>query len=351
MSLAKGKNVGKKYEPLVTNSFVVSPSMVPWVPPGKLGLPVKYGEYKDLCKKAGENVASIFSFLPWPVDWAISKAAGMITGSFSGYFCGDLGAKGGGGFGQLTDLLPSIDDLMKDISAGCQAEKDKDPNFDVAACEADGKKKAEDELKKSEESITSDPTLSGGSQKAAKFGGKVFNFIAHKELIDGAKLGGGHFQTWGVTIGKEEWPRAVDKGVAIAGKAGVKPPASSWGKYRLAQAEFFWDKSGKIDNEETMWERMWTARLRRVRPQLPEIGAGFGKWGMGKLLEKFGVSDWLTKNLTTSDDSPLSFLLGDWVKGKIENVLKDLAGGLGSLGDKVLDNKIQEYLNAPEMIH
>ncbi len=346
VSLAKGKNVAKEYTPLVTNSMVVSPSMVPWLPPGKLGLPVKYGEYKDLCKKAGENIEHIFFFLPGPVKWAIGKAGGMVTSSFSGYFCGDLGAKGGGGFGQLSDLLPSIDDLMADVTAGCK-DKHGDDAAAVSQCEADGKKKVEDGIKDSEEDLTSQQTLSGGAQKSAKFGGKVFNFIAHKELIDGAKMGGGHFQVWGITIGDEAWPRSVDKGVAIAGKAGVKPPTSSWGKYRIAQGEFFWDTSGKVDNDETVWERRWTARLRRVKPTLPELGAGFGKWGMGKLLEKFGISTMLEKALTTSDDSPLSFLTGDWVKGKITKALKGLAGGLGG----VLDNRIAKYLTAPEMIH
>ncbi|HMR75936.1 MAG TPA: hypothetical protein PKD61_12510, partial [Polyangiaceae bacterium] len=66
-----------------------------------------------------------------------------------------------------------------------------------------------------------------------------------------------------------------------------------------------------------------------------------------KILEKTGISGALEKALTTSDDSPMSFLLGDWVKGKIEDTLKDLAGGLGGQ----LDKKIAQFLTAPEMIH
>lgn len=346
VALVKSRGVGDKYKPLADNSFIVSPSMLPYVPPGKLGLPVKYGDYKDLCKKAGENIGEVFGFLPNFVAQGVKAFGGMVTSAFSGYFCGDLV---GGGFNQAADLLPTAEELLDKIKQQCnETAKSQGDEFDKQKCIDDAEKQANDSLKQSKENTTSSPVFTGNAQKAASFGGKVFDYISHKELIDGAKLGGGHFQVYGITIGKEEWPRSMDKGMAIATKGGVKPPLTSWGKYRVSQSEFFWDRSGKIDNDDTMWERMWTARLRRLAPKLPELGAGFASWG---IMDKLGVGKALEKVLVDNDDSPLGFLFGKVAKDKLGSVLGDLVKGLGGLGDKWVNSKISQFLQTPEMIH
>lgn len=347
-SLVKARQVGDHYKPLVDNSFVVSPSMVPFIPDGKkLGLPVKYEDYDKLCQKAGENIMAVFGFLPKPLAKGLQTFGGMVTSSFSGYFCGDLG-KGAGGYKQMTDLLPSADELADMVKDACDKKADSEgEGFDKDDCIAKGTEDAQKELESSKEDMTSEPVLSGNSQKAASFGGKVFDYIGHKELIDGANVGGGHFQVYGITIGQDEWPRAMDKGVAIASKAGVNPPLSSWGKYRIAQAEFFWDGSGKIDKDEVMWERMWTARLRRLRPELPELGAGFAS----ALLGKSGLKDIFDKVLINHGDSPLDFLLGKVAKDKLGSLMGDLVKGIGSMGDKWANSKVSQFLQTPEMIH
>jgi hypothetical protein len=63
------------------------------------GLPTKKGEYSDLCKRAGENIAAPMGFLlPGDLgDFAeenLGSLIGELTETFSMYFCGDDGSGG-----------------------------------------------------------------------------------------------------------------------------------------------------------------------------------------------------------------------------------------------------------------
>jgi hypothetical protein len=114
----------------------------------------------------------------------------------------------------------------------------------------------------------------------------------------------------------------MDKGVVIATTIGLMPKVSvSFGGWRIAQVEFYFDDKGKWDKlkEDCMWKMGWRARLRRF-----ELGglnvAGYASDAvLGKMFDKLGEK------------------LGDWINGKTSSILTSggVQGAFDKLGDEL----------------
>jgi len=311
------------------------------------GLPVQDDEYKNLCKKAGENVGHLvflpFKFLPGfgelmgGVEKFASGVVGSIVSFFPSYFCGDSGGSSAKGFADSTKdkLLKSSKDSVKATCEKRQKEaietnkKNKKEglplvSFDFAKC-MEATAKAFDSLENPAKSSTS------GDGKTSKM------------VYEPATLGDDYFAIWGFGFGDLTDQTDAGKGVNIAAwnKAKVAPP-SPFSKIGLAKAEFYyepksddpkkWGKDlagsipfglgGKSEGglvEDAMWNMRWRARLRRLRLPIPAAGALLAtkinsaipkvplfedllKWPAGKLGELVdskisGVVDGLTSTI------------------------------------------------------
>jgi hypothetical protein len=237
----KGNKVSKQYKPLITTGMALSPSMVPFIPSSKkLGLPVQEMEWDKFCKKSAElAIENGFGWLPDPVGWILKKIAGAIAGTFSGYFCGGSGAS------NIQDLMDNK--IKEQVGEGCSnqqkdcttkvksgnsyptctgnQEQDKNtdcmskyctdlggglPEFNTANCKKDGNQAAKDKMNET----GFDPKGGGISNTKNK---------TPKEIWEGAEIGSIWFQTFGFTGGDEQWPRKLDKGLAVATKTGQMP--------------------------------------------------------------------------------------------------------------------------------
>jgi hypothetical protein len=164
-----------------------------------------------------------------------------------------------------------------------------------------------------------------------------------KDIWSGAELGGFWFQVFGVTKGDAKWPRRTDKGLALATKSGAMPEThASWGDWRIAQAEFYFDDKGAWSKlkEDCMWRMGWRARLRRF-----ELGglnvAGYGTdLVLSKMLDKLGekLGDWLGGG---SDGSLTSGAL-QFAFEKLGDELKKLIGDSSTI--KSANEKIDNYI-------
>ncbi len=352
VALAKSREVADYYqgngESAVTSGFSVSPSMVPLLPDGKkLGLPVQEQDYDKFCGRSAElGVGLAFFWMPDFAESALKWAAGGMAKTFSGYFCGDAGGKT-----KLTSTLKN--DLASSVKTICknkQKKWDKDhesqqnpPDFDFDKCKKDTKKDLDHKVSQS---------LGGASQGGINGGsGKLFdpNNRTPKEIWGGAEIGSVWFQTWGVAFGNEEWPRKMDRGVAIAASSGMPMPNRSFGDFRFAQAEFYLDRAGewKDNKDDAMWKLAWRARLRRVQISGVNLGAYFSKWGFGKLLEKLKIQDQVMNGANHTGTLQALF------HGFAFDKAKDWAQGAIAKPGQSLDKWVDHKLNAGswEVIH
>ena len=362
--------VRKKFEPLVTSGTAISPSLMPFsgggmkdldvkkMLSGKLGLPVQQDTYDTLCKKGGEQVADIFKKLvPGIVGRVIAWGAGGIINAFPSAFCG-------GSDSSLADMS-NIGDHFKDLKGGpggtaqkmCEARRDKEKK--------DYEKKHKNDNPPApawDDSMFSEGSLASCKQKQQQELDNQLNtdtstqsntdWSTPKKVYDGAKHGGGHFQVWALAMGQEDWPRRTDPAIEMAtwSKGGsVKDPMLS--RYKIAQAEFYFDKPGAwSDNEDVaMWEMRWRARLRRTRVDVPEILGGMAGPLMDKLMGKinnkvFGV-------LNDKKAGPLVLLGADALGNLVKKYGEDLLKGLGGKGDGAINAGVQKLLATPEIIH
>ncbi|MCA9594451.1 MAG: hypothetical protein KC776_14100 [Myxococcales bacterium] len=351
VALAKSFDVADHYkgdtETAVNSGFMVSPSMVPWLPDGKkLGLPVQEMDYDKFCKKAAEiGVDLAFFWMPGFAVKALKWAAGGLAGTFSGYFCGQSGGASDVKSTMKNDLASTIkticDNKKKQWDKDHEGESDP-PSFKYDDCKKDTQKDLNKQV---------DSTVGQASQGIDAGSGKIFDMKnkTPKEVWEGAKIGSVWFATWGVAFGNEEWPRKMDKGVAVAASSGMPNPNTSWGNFRFAQAEFYWDKSGKWEDnkDDAMWEMRWRARLRRVGLNGLNLGEYFSKFGLGKLMEKFKVKDKVMENLNKT--GTLQHLFGGFVFDKAEDWLKGAISKPGAKLDKWIDDKLK--FTSWEIIH
>jgi len=364
----KGNKVSKAYKPLITSGMALSPSMVPFVPSSKkLGLPVQEMEWDKFCKKSAElAIENGFGWLPGPVGWILKKIAGAIAGTFSGYFCGGAGAS------NIQDIMDNK--INEQVNEGCSNQKkdcsdkvksgnsypqctgnvDQDKatpcmskfctdlgggmaEFNTANCKKEGKQTAQDKMK----DTGFDPKGGGISNTKNK---------TPKEIWEGAEIGSIWFQTFGFTGGDEQWPRKLDKGLAIATKTGQMPKVQgSWGNWRFGQAEFYFDDKGKWKDlkEDCMWKMYWRARLRRFAI----TGLNLGQLGLGKLFDvmKKYVD---TKFIDGAVNGGTSIILGGLGKDTYDQLADKLKDTVtGALG-KGIDNAIDGWVMPSwEVIH
>ncbi|GMV18655.1 MAG: Tad domain-containing protein [Polyangiaceae bacterium] len=364
----KGNKVSKQYKPLVTTGMALSPSMVPFVPSSKkLGLPVQEMEWDKFCKKSAElAIEHGFGWLPDPVGWILKKIAGAIAGTFSGYFCGGAGAS------NIQDVMDNK--IKEQVNEGCKNQKDdcsdkvksgnsyptctgdqaQDKNtncmskyctdlggglaeFNTANCKKDGNQAAKDQMQKT----GFDPAGGGMGNTKNK---------TPKEIWEGAEIGSIWFQTFGFTGGDEQWPRKLDKGLAIATKTGQMPKVqASWGNWRFGQAEFYFDDKGKWSDlkEDCMWKMYWRARLRRFAV----TGINLGQLGLGKLfdvMKKYVDTKWID-GAVNGGTSIILGGLGKDTYDKLADKLKDtVVGALGKGVDSAIDGWV---MPSWEVIH
>jgi len=350
VGLAKSKGVVDKYKSnIVDGGMAVSPSMIPFLPDGKkLGLPVQEMDYDKFCGKAAEiGIEYGLFWLPSIIRSPLQKFAGFVASTFSGFFCGDSG--GNTNFDATTgnDIGNIVNGLCKDSKDSCSSGKtDKDGNppqfctplgngkfeFNTALCKTETTKKMTNQTQ--------------GNQGWNSAGGSIDpKNKTPKDIWDNAKHGDVWFQVWGFTFGNEQWPRRNDKGIAIATKGGMPQPQTSWGNYRIAQAEFYWDTNKKWDDvkEDVMWEMRWRARLRRLSITGLNIGEIFGNSLFDKLKAPLGdaFGKWLNGFGT------VDALFGKYVFDKAEEWAGDMFKGVFKGFDKVMDGAIPSW----EMVH
>jgi hypothetical protein len=362
----KGNQVAKEYKPTVTSGFSVSPSMVPYFPKGKIGLPVEEMAWGKYCTKSAKlGVDMMFFWAPGAIKKILGWAAGKIVGSFPSYFCGSGDNKGA----DITQTL--MNDLKNMPKDACKALRDNcagdDPKLcaagettncckqsDVddankyasmpmggkAQCEADQKAKMEEKLK--------------GDGSAGLDPGKGWSAKTPKDIWSGAKHGDFWFSVWGVTTGDKKWPQQYDRGVSVATSKGLMPkPPSEWGNYRIAQAEFYCHKNSSNKKEQEwkklkddcVWNMWWRTRLRRVHLDIPDVvgwltGKGLG-WVQGKL------GNILKDKLNTG--GTLGSIFGQNIYSKATDWLKGAVVGKAGGIDKWIDSKFE--VTSWEMIH
>lgn len=328
--VAEGKAVyiaSKQYSKPVKTGGIISSSLLPQG--DREGLPVQEDTYRHLCKKAGQYVGEVI-FSPFG-SWGhwVGGVIGGIAQTFPGYFCGSGGALG-------------VDLNKRAVGQLCEQKKDTfdkkhegeshPPKFDMGKCKKDGQKK-----------LTKDVT-----KKVGKLGGAAGNMsgadtMTSKKVFNEAENGNGYFQVWSVVVGDDQWPKEADRGVEIAAwNKRLSTPGMPWGKVGFAEAEFYYDTSGKWDDykDDAMWHMRWRARFRRVRPPTPNIGTIIGDVVGAKLKDKLGdkVSD-LLKN-----DSFFGYAIGTSAADKFGKEMKKvLVGGGAWVDDKIQDKALKQY--------
>ncbi len=325
---AKSVYVGTKYyNKPVKMGGMISASLIPQG--DREGLPVQEDTYRHLCDKAGHYVGDVIMSPFGKYGGWVGGVIGGIAETFPGYFCG-----GGGALG--VDLNKAA------VGQACQQQKEEfdkshkgdahPPKFDMKKCNKDGQK--------------------AGSKAVAKKVGKLGNVagkmtnadaMTPKKVFLEAENGNGYFQVWSVVMGDDAWPRQDDKGVEIAawGKHLVAPP-TPWGKVGFAEAEFYYDTSGKWDSykDDAMWHMRWRARFRRVRPPTPNVGSIVGDMLGDTLKDKLGdkVSE------VMANDDFLAYAIGTAAADKFGKEMKKvLVGGGAWVDDKIQDAALKQY--------
>lgn len=331
------------YSKPVKGGGTISMSLIPTGE--RLGLPVQEDDYEFLCKKAGTYIGRlIFSPFGSFGNW-VGGVVGGIVGTFPGYFCGSSGGGGGGSAGggegniDIGDPASQID-LDEIVKKSCEQQRnalpeDERDDFDMDDCIEKGKKEAEANLDQTSSSTSTG--VSGTNNKTSK------------RVYDDAQNGDGYFQIWSIVVGDLEWPQKADKGVQIAAwnQATATPPAP-WGRVGFAQAEFYYDEAGAWDDysEDALWNMKWRARLRRVRPNLPDVGG----WLLGQLSGALaGKLDASLVNLLGSQDLA-SWVFGTDSQGAFEELLGNLLQS-GSMGGSLKEHPMLYDLAGATVIH
>ncbi len=328
--VAEGKAVivgSKDYNKPVKTGGIISASLIPQG--DREGLPVQEDTYAHLCKKAGQYVGDVI-MMPFGshAGW-ISGVIGGLAETFPGYFCGSGGALG-------VDLNKSavgqICEKQRDHFNQQHAGEKHPPKFDMEECKAKGEKDASKAVAKKV------GKLKGA---AGKLGGA--DTMTPKKVFTEAENGNGYFQVWSVVVGDDQWPKQDDRGVEIAawGKH-LGTPSIPWGKVGFAEAEFYYDTSGKWDDykDDAMWHMRWRARFRRVRPPTPNVTSVLADVVGDKLGDKLGngVSSML------KDDNFLGYAIGTSAAGKVSKEMKKvLVGGGAWVDDKIQDKVLKQY--------
>jgi hypothetical protein len=325
------------------------------------GLPVTDGSNSVLCYQAGKAVVDIIgAVLPIPKS-AISFAGGAfgdLVAAGGDYFC-ELGGSSGapdlsglingnvdkGCDDRLDQLKKERDDAQRAYQDECNSlrapcandlaenETPKTPTptqqaslnqkqGKAATAQAevdkfDGDKCRKDQKDKINQKLNSQNSSSSGG------GGK----IAPRRVIDDWQNGVPNAQMVAVALGDEKMLKVAPKGV-VAGqwKSGATISIPKTADFGLAQAEFFYDCSGKwktnscngtgrgVDKKElAMWNFRWRARLRRYNEPFKGNVPGLETLGnalvAGELISKAAHINPL--NSLTVDNAALLSELGD----------------------------------------
>lgn len=336
--VAEAKSVyiaSKYYSKPVKTGGIVSASLIPMVPKERLGLPVQEDDYSFLCKKAGQYVGDVIfspfgSFGGW-----VSGVIGGVAGTFPGYFCGAGGALGADFNKSAIDQLCAQKKKTFDDKYKHQAHR---PKFDMAKCKKDAQKDMGKQIKQKV----------GGLGGLA--GGMGADSMTSKRVFDDAQNGNGYFQVWSVVVGDDQWPRRADPGVKIAAwHKQMSMPPSPWGKVAFAEAEFYYDTSGKWEDykEDAMWNMRWRARFRRVRPPTPDVATVIADVAGGKLANKL---DDKVKDVLAHEDF-MSWVLGTQTSGTVFDGFKAVVKGGGQWSDSKIQNQVLKRYDNLQVIH
>lgn len=322
------------YEQPVEGGAVLSVSLIP--ASQRLGLPVQKDQPNVLCKKAGQYVADVV-FAPFgPIKGIVKGIVGGLTGTFTGYFC-NLGGVGVGGSQYLH-----IDINKFAAQQLCQREgkqkAQENQSFDMNQCLNENQSKVSQAVQQQQGKYGS---LSGGMSS---------DDATPKRVYIVAKNGDDYFHVWSLVVGDSEWPKRADKGVEIAswGQGMVTPP-SGWGKIGFAEAEFYDAQRGRWWHIEpdAMWHMYWRARLRRVRPPLPDVGGLLGN-KLGQKLTQ-AVGDKVAKAL--ADSSFAKFLMGAAGANMVFTEFSKVLRGAGGEFDNALQNAVMSQYDKIGVIH
>lgn len=141
--------------------------------------------------------------------------------------------------------------------------------------------------------VDEDRTIGGNFSDSGRSGDTKGE--APKRVIADAVLGGEAFQQRGVVIGRG--PSAYVEGLVKLSTWGREAEDTAatlapLGRLSFAQAEYYFDHDGRTPREEWMWNRRWTARLRRF--QVPAtsswLGAAAGLVPAGLMSAASGLS-------------------------------------------------------------
>jgi hypothetical protein len=119
-----------KYEPVADFGFVI---------PGHFPLPLKNGDWSELCQKAGGDAADMITFplekiLPVPpVYSAIHSAMEAISHQFSDLFCGEQGTSTGLQIPEQMPAVPLDQEVDKNLPPLAKAEECAQPNASLGA--------------------------------------------------------------------------------------------------------------------------------------------------------------------------------------------------------------------------
>ena len=337
--VAEGKSldVATQYKKPVESGATLGSSLVAGTPVDasgrpKLGLPVREGDYAELCKKAGEFVGKV-AFAPFGGlgDW-VASAVGGIVSSFPSYFCaagGAVNVKAASDPAAMRALAQQQCDAKKNALSGLAKKL-----FSVSDCVADATKSMTQTL----------------GQKGAVGGAFDATGMTPKVVIDDAVNGNDYFQVWSAVVGDDAYVKVAQKGVEIANwNKGKAAPPPAWGRVGFAQAEFYYaPKAGQAGRawadyrDETMWNMRWRARLRRFHPPggqgLGGLVGGLGSQLLGKLDSTMAGA--------LSDADALTFLMGGG-GAQASTIFGPSLGGAQS----VAENPVLDGLQGLEVIH
>ncbi len=242
------------YTPVVRTGGMVSLSLLPPFPnTNRLwGLPLEEDSYKNVCKRGMLVVEDLF-FYPFRatkfLDWVEGISNGVVS-TFPAFFCGDTG----------TDRPWVEGSVLKgQANEDCKAkkeetEKDK-KNFDFDKCVGDTQKSLQAALDGTGK--LPGRTGLGGMSKTPK---AVYHL---------AENGNGFFQIWAVVKGNEQLVEGTKKGVEMAGLGKTSANPADY-DVAFAQSEYYYDSgqvwSYPVNQNSSMWNMRWRARLRRFRP-------------------------------------------------------------------------------------
>lgn len=178
-----------------------------------------------------------------------------------------------------------------------------------------------------------------------------------KVVYRNAENGDEYFQLWSVVLGDDQRAVTPGRGVEIAahGRAQAKRP-SVWGRLGWAQAEFYYDHTGKwtsdISDYEAMWNLRWRARLRRVRPPTVNILENAAGDLIGRIRERLGGA--IANKLDSDSDNVFDTFIRTLIQlefDKAADALQSAAVDKAIEGDNALERRIRRHWRRAGGIH